>query len=472
MPPVFHSGEPLMMNRHIATTRPLALLAGASALLFITLLEALFLGEQATEVVPATLLGFPAAWFLVRAALRMKRRIKLDVFSPLVVFPLAYVLWFGLGSLTFLWESNPPRYLYFVLGLLAYLTGASVTRRKGAVLQEARGPSERIPWISSHFRFVVFVFFVFMTGSYLLLVAQTGVPAIHADVVFRRENLLSHHYLVAVLLSSATTLMLFLAADLWSKKRVFAPFLSGGILGLAALMLGSFGNRGFLVIPLLTLLILWHYWRRPITAGMLAIISLTAIMASAGYEYQRVRAVRSDWGENAWNALLYSSAAFSLHTSLSNFRDVVQAIPSEVPYQRGYLTFGALLQILPGHHESSDEFFKRILANDLAAGGQPGSLLAPFYGDFGLGGILMGMFFFGAFSARVYTWMAKKPTLLRVLLYSWLTQTALFSLYGALVTYLITLWLPFTWWVLDRWMSTQEAEEVRNQQAIRPLQSV
>jgi len=206
--------------------------------------------------------------------------------------------------------------------------------------------------------------------------------------------------------------------------------------------------------------------------GMLAIIALTAFMASAAYAYVRVRAIRSDEGESVWSELVYSSAAFTLHTSLSNFRDVVQAIPSEVPYQRGYLTFGALLQILPGHHESSDEFFKRILANDFVGGGQPGSLLAPFYGDFGLGGILMGMFFFGAFSARVYAWMAKNPTLFRVLMYSWLAQTALSSLYGALVTYFITLWLPFMWWALDRWMSTREAEEARNQQAIRSLQPV
>jgi len=458
-----------MMRRQVATTRPLALLAGASALLLVALLEALFLGGYGTEVIHVTLLGLPVVWVLVRVALWMKRRVRLDGFSPLVAFPLAYVLWFGLGSLTFLWESNPPRYVYLVLGLLAYLTGALVTRRKGVPPQEARGPSERVPWGASQFRFVVFVFFVFMTGSYLLLIAQTGVPAIHADVVYRREALLSHHYLVAVLLSSATTLMLFLAADLWSLKRLLSPFLSGGILGLAALMLGSFGNRGFLAVPLLTLLVLWHYWRRPITAGTLAIVSLAAFMASAAYGYERVRAIRSDWGENAWSQMLYSSPAFILHTDLSNFRDVVQAIPSEVPYQRGYLTFGALLQILPGHHESSDEFFKRILANDFVAGGQPGSLLAPFYGDFGLGGILMGMFVFGAFSVRVYAWMAKNPTLLRVLLYSWLAQTALLSLYGALVTYFVTLWLPFTWWVLDRWMSSQEAVGSRNQQAIRSL---
>jgi hypothetical protein len=82
------------------------------------------------------------------------------------------------------------------------------------------------------------------------------------------------------------------------------------------------------------------------------------------------------------------------------------------------------------------------------------------------------MLLLGAFSGKAYEWMRKNPTLFRILLYSWLAQTALFSLYGALVTYIITLWLPFMWWVLDRWMSTQEAEEARNQQAVRSLQPV
>ena len=460
------------MSRQIATTRPLAVLAGASALLLAALLEAFFLGEYATEVVAATLLGFPAVWLLVRVALRMKRRVKLDVFSPLVAFPLAYVLWFGLGSLTFLWESDPPRHLYFALGLLAYLAGALVTHRKGESVREACRPPERIPWGARRFRLTTLVFFLLMTGSYLVIAAQIGIPAIHADVDLRREALGSHHYLVAVLLSSATTLMLFSAADLWTVNRVLAPFLSGGILGLAVLMLGSFGNRGFLIVPVLTLLILRHYWRRHIPAGGLAIILAVVFLASVAYDYARVRALRNEWRDSAWSELLYSSAAFILHTNLSNFRDIVQAIPSEVPYQRGYLTFGAMLQILPGHHESSDEFFKRILANDFVGGGQPGSVLAPFYGDFGLGGILAGMLLLGAFSGKAYEWMRKNPTLFRILLYSWLAQTALFSLYGALVTYIITLWLPFMWWLLQRWMCTQEAEEARNQQAVRSLQPV
>jgi oligosaccharide repeat unit polymerase len=340
-----------------------------------------------------------------------------------------------------------------VLGFLAYIAGASIAVRRSAVVQETQKVPKRIPWIASHFRFVMLIFFLLMAGSYLLLIAQIGIPAIHEDVAIRREALGEHHYLVNVLLSAAVTVTSFAAADLWSQTRILAPLVSGGSIFLAILMQGSFGNRGFLATPFLMLLLLWHYWKKAIPAKRLAVIFAVMFVASIVYDYSRGVALKTRADDSTATEVVTSSSAFTLHTNLSNLRDIVEEIPAEIPYQYGNLTFGALFQILPGHHESSDEFFKRILASDFLGGGQPGSLLAPFYADFGLAGILIGMFLFGAFGEKVYGWMRESPTLFRVLLYSWFAQTALFSLYGALFTYFITLWVPFMWWILDRWMS-------------------
>jgi hypothetical protein len=70
----------------------------------------------------------------------------------------------------------------------------------------------------------------------------------------------------------------------------------------------------------------------------------------------------------------------------------------------------------------------------------------------------------------VYGWMRKNPTLFKVLVYSWIAQTAVLSLYGALVSYIITLWLPFMWWILDRWMSrAPESIERLSQRTTRSL---
>jgi oligosaccharide repeat unit polymerase len=443
--------------------------AAISGLLLVALLEALFLPTHSTEAIFATLLGVPVGWYILRFASRM-REVTIDVFSPTVGFPAAYVVWFGLGSFTFFIDANPPPYLYFVLGFFAYITGTFIAGRKLPIVDETQRAPKGNPWVASHFRFVMIIFFLLMAGSYLLLIAQIGIPAIHEDVAIRREALGLHHYLVAVLQSSAMTLMIFSAADMWSTERLLAPAVSCGMVGLAVLMLGSFGNRGFIATPVLTLLILWHYWKRPIPAKRLMALTAVMFVASVLYDYARARAVASSVGDNTWSEVLLSSGVFTLHTNLSNFRDIVRAIPSEVPYQHGYLTFGVLLQILPGRHESSDEFFKRILASDFLGGGQPGTVLAPFYGDFGVGGMLIGMFLFGACSVKVYGWMRKNPTMFRVLIYSWLAQTAVLSLYGALVSYIITLWLPFMWWILDRWMSrAPESIERLSQRTTRSL---
>jgi oligosaccharide repeat unit polymerase len=433
--------------------RPLALLAAASCLLLAAFLEALFMSAHTAEVILATLFGIPAAWLVVRFAVRMKG-VTIDVFSPTVGFLIAYVLWFGLGSLTFLLDVNPPPYLFIVFGFLAYTAGTSIAARRPAVVQEMHRVPKRIPWVTSRFRFVMLIFFLLMAGSYLLLIAQIGIPALHDDVAIRREALGEHHYLVNVLLSTALTVTSFAAADLWSETRVLTPVVSVALIILATLMQGSFGNRGFVATPLLMLLVLWHYWKKPIPAKRLAVIFAVMFAAFIVYDYSRASAIKTGVDNSTATEAVTSSSAFTLHTSLSNLRDIVEAIPSEIPYQHGNLTFGALLQILPGHHESSDEFFKRILGNDFQGGGQPGTLLAPLYGDFGRAGIIVGMFLFGVSSAKVHTWMKEKPTLFRVFLYTWFAQNALFSLYGALLTYFITLWIPFTWWILDRWMST------------------
>jgi oligosaccharide repeat unit polymerase len=438
--------------RAAQVNRTFALFIGASVLILIAFLEALLPNAHSRELILATIFGIPVVWLLVRFAVQMKR-VTIDVFSPTVGFPVAYVLWFGFGSLTFLLDANPPPYLYIVLGFLAYFAGILIAAPRSAVVQKTQRVPKRIPWIASHFRFVMLVFFLLMAGSYLLLIAQIGIPAIHEDVAIRREALGEHHYLVDVLVSAALTVTSFAATDLWSETRILSPLVSGGLIILAFLMQGSFGNRGFVATPLLMLLVLWHYWKKAIPAKRLAVICAVMFVASIVYDYSRASAIQTGVDDSTAFEAVSSSGTFALHTNLSNLRDIVEAIPFETPYQHGNLTFGALFQILPGHHESSDEFFKRILGNDFQGGGQPGTLLAPLYGDFGVAGILAGMFLFGAFSVKLHGWMRENPTLFRVLLYSWFAQTALFALYEALFTYIMTLWVPFMWWILDRWMS-------------------
>lgn len=150
---------------------------------------------------------------------------------------------------------------------------------------------------------------------------------------------------------------------------------------------------------------------------------------------------------------------FYVRNTVTTLRDVMATIPHTVPYQGGYLSFGALASILPGHHVSSDMFFRQILGLNFLGFGQPATLLGPMYGDFGLIGIISEMFAFGMIYARVYSWMSQRRSVLAVLIYAWISQTALFSLFGALLTYAITIVIPLGWILLNLCLRTRNIAE-------------
>jgi oligosaccharide repeat unit polymerase len=158
---------------------------------------------------------------------------------------------------------------------------------------------------------------------------------------------------------------------------------------------------------------------------------------------------KSSVNEFALFPLIY--AYLYVRQPVETFQQVTEVIPRTIPYQRGLLTFGALRTLLPGHHEMSDMYFKQILGSDFVGGGQPATVLGPFYGDFGLTGILLGMFVVGMIVAQTYKWMGRNPTLFRVLIYAWVMQTLLFSLFGAIFPYITTIWIPLFWWAIHSW---------------------
>jgi len=130
---------------------------------------------------------------------------------------------------------------------------------------------------------------------------------------------------------------------------------------------------------------------------------------------------------------------------VTTLRDIVDIIPKAVPYQQGYLSFGALTSLLPGHHVSSDMFFRQILGLDFVGFGQPATLLGPMYGDFGILGIVLQMTILGFAFTRLYYRMLRKGETITALLYAWTSHAILFSLFGSLFTYFILAAVPVGW---------------------------
>ncbi len=413
------------------------------------------------------LLAFPAVAVLGYALFRLARYLlarldSKDLFSPLVAFPIVYVIWFTVGSINLLdvpssfsfgaFDPIPRRMWFFYgIGLLSYMAGAATLLRRKDKL-----PSGFLfTWQTERSAVSTAVLVVVMCGSYLAIVSQIGVPVLRSAPGMVRLQIGEHMWAQLFLMAGAYTLLPFLPAYLWTRIPGQGTSAMLWVLTLlAATLLMSLGGRGFLFEPLLTAIVARHYLKRKYSMLRLGSVLLLLFATMSVYGYLR------DDGEFESDSPIvragFPSALFPfayaylyVRYTVATFRDVVSVVPSQFPYQHGWMTLQPLQGLLPGHHKSSDFFFKLILGNDFEGAGQPATLLGPFYGDFGVVGIVLGMFAFGVLCAGVYRWMLRERTVTSVLIYSWLVHIAIWSLFLSVFQFPTYLWIPVMWLTMD-----------------------
>jgi oligosaccharide repeat unit polymerase len=432
--------------------------AGVLGVLFMAIMVASWLGPAAIREVGWALSAIALIALCVRPVVRTVQWLsRRDLFSPLIAFPLTYTIWFALGSLTL--DTGASKVLaYSAAGLACYVAAILLTR-KLSVGQSAKPlifPAIINDWTHSRLWFAIGVLSLLTMVSYAYIISKVGIVALDPDAAEARMGLIEYGPVEAVLFTAAWTVLLFTAAQLWtgsaSKARRRLAWL--GLIPLAILLL-SLGSRGYFFVPLLTAVIARHYLRKRFHIATLIPFALVVFMALSLYGYTRdqtLSTVGSSLSSNKATELAIFPLIYAyLYVSqpIETLHEVMRVIPRTIPYQNGLLTFDALRTLLPGHHEMSDMFFKQILGSDFVGGGQPATLLGPLYADFGPAGILIGMFVTGIIVAKAYSWMQAQPRVLRVLIYAWVMQTLLFALFGALIPYVTTLWIPLFWWILD-----------------------
>jgi len=421
-----------------------------------------------TKVILLALASVPAAALVFFAARRAATAsVRWDLFSPWASFPVLYVAWFALGSLNLvevppsfsfgLFEPIPAYVMgYAALGLGAYLAGVSWGQKRAG---RAEGRACQFYWRDDRFALVVAGLGLLMLGSYIYIVAGMGaIPSLSADAGEIRLRITRYGAAEAVMFTGAWTLIPALMLYAW--RRHPRPLVKWGCycgVAVSSVLLLSLGGRSYLFVPLLTTLVARHYGKKRFAAGRVVVVGLALFLSLSLLGYLRdIALYGQDYGEDRigipGSVLPFIYAYFYVRYPVATFRDITEIIPQKVPYQNGALTFGPLATLLPGHHEQSDMFFKDVLGNDFIGAGQPATLLGPLYADAGLPGIVAGLFLAGMLSSRVHAWMGSEPTPLRVLLYAWLMQTLLFSLFANLFPYITTLWMPAFWMVLDRFL--------------------
>jgi oligosaccharide repeat unit polymerase len=394
-----------------------------------------------------------------------------DLFSPLVAYPLVYIVWFTIGSIDFLqapssmflgmFDPIPPRvWLYAGIGLLCYLCGVILSLHADNERRLHHVSDFRITWAPGRLRVVLLVLGLIAAGTCLYVTIQNGIVALSPDsgeLVYEVAD--KHHWVTTPYFFAAYTVFILLMAQLStdpahggsrSRRAVVA-----GLLVLFVSFAG-FGARSTFVPPVLTSVILFHYMRRVITFKTLAAVVLAMFMFLSAYGYVRTLTVDTGLPDTLTavgmpapiQPLAYSYLYFRY--SVATLRDLIEVIPHPVPYQHGLMTFMPFQTLLPGHHHPADNFFKDILGNEFPGGaGQPATVLGPFYADFGVVGIAVGMFGWGLLLASLYRWMLRDRTAHSAMIYAWALQAGLFGMFAGIVVFLPTLLIPVSWLVLN-----------------------
>jgi oligosaccharide repeat unit polymerase len=320
----------------------------------------------------------------------------------------------------------------------------------------------QITWEPRAFRVVLLVLGLIAAGTYLYITVQNGIVALSPNSGELVYQVADKHYWATTpyFFASYTAFVLLVAKLSTDPARGGSRARRALVAGLLILFVSfaGLGARSTFVPPVLTSVILYHYMRRSIKLKAFAVAVLAMFMFLSAYGYVRTLTVDSeapDWLTAIGMPAPIQPVAYSylyFRYSVATLRDVMQVIPAQVPYQHGRITLMPFETLLPGHHRMSDYFFKDLLGNEFLGAGQPATVLGPFYADFGVVGIAIGMFGWGWFVTRLYRWMLRDRTAHSAMIYAWAMQAGLFGMFAGIVVFLGTLLIPVSWLVWNELM--------------------
>jgi oligosaccharide repeat unit polymerase len=405
-----------------------------------------------------------------------------NILSPVCLLPAAYLCWFWFGSLNLLPGTNLPmtlldpiparQWVYYLLGFIGYL-GAVLCSGKPKASPE-RILSYRPTWGRGRiYLFLGVVFFVTL-AAWLMIAAREGIAAFSANVnELRVEIPERHHMAFQIEVIGAYLLLPLIFAYLWTGRpsRV-ADVLLWGAAGFLVFMLISQGNRGTILGPTLTILVMRHFLVMPwkVTRAVPIVLLFLLVVGITGY-YRSLQ----QYGENFVEAQIemgvppplqpYADIYFYIRAPISTFRDTTVLVPSVVGYQWGKLSFGAFSQLLPGRHPSSDYFFKDLLRDTFTGFGEPASMLGTLYADFGSVGIFVGMAGIGFLMAQLYRAALVTPRIHWILIYSYYWQKFVNGFYGSFIEYIVEILVPLAWFILLAYYVRPRAQRLQPEPA-------
>ena len=436
-------------------------IAGFGTAFLLFLLASVILGFSST-VVLLGICGLTMAIFLPPAMPWIASRIRdLDLFSPYIAFPIAYILWFTLGSVNFI-DAPPdlafgyfdpiPFWMYglYACGLAGYFYGLYAGRLLPVSRETPSGREldmrkmQRILWITL-LGFVV---------AWVFLALVFGVTLLHPDTA-NLDRLAHRGPVYQIFICLGWTCVMFVPIFAWTRGSTRRYDWSSVVVlpAVVSLLIVSLGaGRSPLVIPFLTLVIARSYFKKQ-PLWKLAVVGTVAfgVFSSLGYFRYMMSATSAPQvslmerlGVPAQLAPVVDMS-IDVRYSVAALRDLTRTVPASIPFQYGAISFLPLTSFLPGHRDMSDVVFKNMLGHDFEGSGEPATILAPLYVDFGWSGVFVGMSVYGLLLSWTYRRMKSRPTTVRIITYAWWLQNCLFGIFANGFINVYVFLLPIFW---------------------------
>jgi oligosaccharide repeat unit polymerase len=378
----------------------------------------------------------------------------IDPFSPWVGLPLLFALLFGLGALELTdWEPTIAAVqfeLYFA-GLLSYLAGVGLV----SLLGSGRAAWRRVRRFEALEGPVMLLLFLATAAIGVFVMMKAGNPLLAPDTETARTRVVIDvgGWMYYLYRTHAVALLLLLAA--WSRVDVARgrPMLLL-LIPISIALVISGGYRSHLIIPLAAFVVFRHYYvKRFSTVAIVAVVGLllTFLIVSGAIRYAGVGGAADDVARRLFVEI--QNPAFALQRVSEYFPDVYE-------HFKGLYMARGFVALLPGQQVAVGLILKEMLGLHFAGGGFAPSILGGFYIDFGIRGIIGGMFACGLIAGLSFRSMSQRPTFYRVLIYAYLTVYLAFSFRGGFLQEVFPLWFLFILLAL-RWFFEPAGSPVR-----------
>lgn len=403
----------------------------------------------------------------IAVALR-KRREAVDWFSPDIVIPAFFFLFYVVPSLHFVRgqdfftletvtrfyvgtevpESAKEKALAMaIVGFLAILGGIHYYRRVVEPLMRRRNHSavwrSTLRWSAVYFRAVVACYGLLgciWTGA--LLYSLGGIRTVLSNPAGKFALLEGRTWLtLGYMFFAAISVMLLLR-----HRRVTVGFLLALVLTLVAEW--PLVNRGQVIVFLLTVVFIYHYWVRRVGIRQIVLLSSLVALITFGYriaqEFVGYGSVVLTTLGNTGSVLgaLWHHLVGDILIGPQQLGVIVDAVPGSLPYQMGKTILGVGVSLIPKslYPEKPMVSACGIVAQSLfprlfAAGTTiPPGLIGEFYLNFGWVGVVTGMFVTGVVIGASYSLLRRSKKPLRVFLHALVMSALLYQFRGEFLT--------------------------------------